>query len=201
MFSIALCESSQQDSAYMQNLLDDYELTARESLNVKYFPDAEQLLQCLQSGDYRPDLIITGIFLPGMSGIDAARTIRRYRYDAEIIFATRSTEHAIEAYELEAVQYLVKPVKSSRLFRVLDRLMSPREKYIFVRQGKTARKIPCSDILYCETLGKYQVVHTKHDELHIRITAREMKKLVHPPKYFYRLRLFIHNQYRQHNYA
>lgn len=82
MFDIALCEDNPTDAATIQNILDDYEECTGDALRVRCFPDAESLTWCVLRAGYRPDLILTDINLPGMSGVEAVRRLRDKNFPA-----------------------------------------------------------------------------------------------------------------------
>ena len=184
MYQIAVCDDSQQDSALLQNMLDDYEEALNEPMSVKSFPDAEALLGYISLNSYRPDLLLMDISLPGMSGLEAVRKLRTESFTGEVIFTTASPNYALAAYELDAKQYLMKPLNRQRFFAVLREIFQSGRKYLMVRQKRAVRKILLDDILYCETQGKHQVIHTSSEDVRVRITSGAMRRLVPPPRKF-----------------
>ena len=143
---------------------------------------AESLLSSFRSGSFRPDLLFAGILLDGMSGIDAVRELRLSGFAGEVIFITSSPDYALAAYELGARQYFVKPVDSARLFATIEHIIDGGKGSIVVKQGRALRKILLSRIMYCETQGKYQLIHTKNGTIRARMTAereREIEGLAH----------------------
>ena len=180
MYDIALCEEDSSDAAKILNILDDYEDELRRELRVRHFTDAESLIQSVTDGSYIPDIIMTGINLPGISGIEAVKKLRAGNFSGEVIFITASENYALEAWELCARQYIIKPATKDKIFSALGRIF-PARKFIIVRQRKAVRKIFLNEILYCETHGKYQAIITRSEEISVRITARDMRKLFAPP--------------------
>ena len=178
MFTIAVCENNPSDSAALQNMLDDYELANRTNFTVRTFRDAETMLEAVCSEGYAPGLLLAETSLPGMSGIEAVRRLRASGFRGEVIFTASSPDHALEAYELFARQYIMKPVDPVRLFAVLEQILSDGKGSIVVRESRAVRKIFRKDILYCETQGKHQVIHTKDEAIRVRMTAREMRELL-----------------------
>ena len=181
MHSIAICEDNPEDSALLQNLLDDYELAMNEPLYVKCFADAESMLARFSENDYRPEILFMDISLPGLSGIEAVRTLRDADFSGEIIFTTSSPDYALNAFELNARQYFTKPLSKQKVFQALEQLLSSRRDYMFIKSGRSLRKVRRSEILYCETQGKYQIIHTHSEEIKFRSSSRNMKSLCPPP--------------------
>lgn len=81
----------------------------------------------------------------------------------KIIFLTTSKEHALDAFAVEATQYLLKPVSEERIFPVLDRIMEgneeARRKYLLLRIEGRIRRVGVNDIAYCEAQGKMQYLY------------------------------------------
>ena len=184
MHHIAICEDNYIDYALLQNILDDYELAMHDSLNVKHFPDAEAMLAYFSLNDYRPEVLLMDISLPGISGIEAVRRLRSDNFSGEVIFTTHSREYALSAFEVNARQYLVKPVDKQKLFTVLEDVLHSRRNYLFIRSQRTLRRVKFRDILYCETQGKYQVIHTRSEEIRVRITSHGIRELAPTPLIF-----------------
>ena len=72
-----------------------------------------------------PDVVLMDIRMPGMDGIEAARHISKLDHPPAVVFATAYSDHALEAFETHAVDYLLKPVKQERLQAALDAAMRP----------------------------------------------------------------------------
>ena len=178
MYEIALCEDNPIDEAEILNILDDYEEHASEDFRVKCFRDAENLTLSILSGGYRPDIILTEIVLPGMSGTEAVRKISEENFSCSVIFITSPCDchdYALEAWLLKARQYLIKPLTYHKVFDALNDIL-PQRDYLVIRHKRCLRKIPFSDILYCETRGKFQAVITRSEEILVRMTAHNMKR-------------------------
>ncbi|MDO7907565.1 response regulator [Paenibacillus sp. JX-17] len=86
---------------------------------------AEALEQC---GTLQPDLIFLDIEMPGVNGLEAAGALAAGCPDAEIVFVTAHDQYAIEAYDTEAIGYLLKPVAKDKLVRVLSRYANRQAK-------------------------------------------------------------------------
>lgn len=86
-----------------------------------------------------PDLMLMDIYMPEKLGIEAARELRDMGSQSRIIFLTTSREHALEAFRVDASQYLVKPILEKQLFQVMDKLLrvmeEERKKFLLLRTG------------------------------------------------------------------
>jgi two-component system response regulator LytT len=72
--------------------------------------------------DHEPDLVLLDVQMPGLTGFEVARRLVDKRVDAQIVFVTAFDQYALEAFEVNAVDYLLKPVEPKRLEQALDRV-------------------------------------------------------------------------------
>jgi two-component system response regulator AlgR len=121
-----------------------------------------------------PDVVLLDIRMPGMDGLEAARHLNALEAPPAVIFVTAHDEHALEAFEAQAVGYLLKPVRQEKLARALQRAarvaapqllrvaeqaqLGRRRQKICARLGDQLRLIPVEDILYFAAGQKYVTV-------------------------------------------
>lgn len=164
MYLIALCDDDEADLDKTEQMLRAYENSHPETAFVlERFLRADHLLRRIRKEEYAPDVILMDIYMPKKLGIEAACELRAMGNRGRIIFLTTSREHALEAFGVEASQYLVKPVSSEQLFRVLDTFLAEEEearrKYLLLRIEGRIQRIAINDIEYCEAQGKTQFLH------------------------------------------
>ena len=104
------------------------------------------------------------MMLPGLSGIEVAKQLY---HKCCIIFITFYEKYALDAFDVDAVHYLIKPVSDERLYLALDRAIGRLEQIdhkmlTLVKAGKT-RIIDIHDILYCEVFNHQVIIHTMQD--------------------------------------
>ena len=164
MYRIALLDDETEELNKTIQILDKYESEHTESsFEVECFESADKLLGRVANEQYVPDLIIMDIYMPDKMGIDVAKELRDMGNQCKIIFLTTSKEHALDAFAVEATQYLLKPVSEERIFPVLDRIMEgneeARRKYLLLRIEGRIRRVGVNDIAYCEAQGKMQYLY------------------------------------------
>ena len=170
MYLIALCDDELTELEKTEKLLSDYE-KKHPGLDfmIRCFENADELLNLVSEENYMPDLIFMDIYMPDKKGnayplgIEAAKKLRNMNYKGKIVFLTTSKEYALEAFDVDALQYIVKPVLEDKLFSILYSLLKDieeeRKKYILLRiEGKLVR-VSLNDIVYCEAQGKTQCLY------------------------------------------
>ncbi|MFP5316654.1 MAG: LytR/AlgR family response regulator transcription factor, partial [Actinomycetes bacterium] len=139
----------------------------RRVASVTSTDSAAEALRVLQEGGI--DAVFTDIRMPGLTGLELARVLSRFRNPPPVVFITAYDEHAVDAFELNAVDYLLKPVREDRLTeavrRVLDSTVTERpadvpEDSIPVELGGVTRFVPRAEVLYVEAQGDYARLHT-----------------------------------------
>lgn len=155
--------------------------------------NATQAIELLHRQPY--DLALLDIHMPGADGLTLAQTLRTLPHPPAVVFVTAHAEHAVQAFELEAVDYLTKPVRLERLQQALqkvERLLrgrqedgtaAPEEVLLIQERGRTER-VPLAEVLYFKAELKYITVRTPAktyildgalSELEEKYTARFMR--------------------------
>lgn len=148
--------------------------------------------------EHQPDLVFLDIEMPGMTGIELLRSLPRKPL---IIFTTSEKEYAAEAFELNVVDYLVKPVTMARLLQAVDRAREILERkdadvkavqhdYLFIRDNGVLKKIQLDEVLYAEAMGDYIKIFTTARPYIVHITLKGFEENV-PPGRFMR----VHRSY------
>jgi len=131
--------------------------------------NAVQAIELLQRQGF--DLALLDIHMPGADGLTLAQTLRALSRPPAVVFVTAHAEHAVQAFELEAMDYLTKPVRLERLQAALqkvERLMAsrqgaeihlPEEVLVIQERGRTER-VPLAEVIYLKAELKYITVRT-----------------------------------------
>jgi len=118
----------------------------------------------------RFDLVLLDIHMPGLDGLELARDLRKRSSAPAVVFVTAYAAHAVTAFELEAVDYLTKPVRAERLQQALQKaerylkerrapVAEPQDVLLIQDRGRTER-VPLAEILYLKSELKYLTVRT-----------------------------------------
>jgi len=115
------------------------------------------------------DLLLLDIEMPGVSGIELTKNLRRK--SPFIIFTTGKTDYAVDAFELNVVDYLVKPIEPARFLKAIERVREALEsnkqqvevldkEFVFIKDNGVLKRIGADDILYLEAMGDYVKIFT-----------------------------------------
>lgn len=137
-------------------------------------------------GEHPVDLVFLDINMPNVTGLEFARTIPK---STLVIFTTAYTEYALDSYEVDAVDYLVKPIEPERFHKAIEKalsyhtLLSGDEKpdiqdiendYMFVKSERRYFKVNFKDILFIEGLKDYVIVQLEDQRLISRMNLKTM---------------------------
>jgi two-component system LytT family response regulator len=138
----------------------------------------------------RPDLVFLDIRMPGATGL---QVLERIQHRPRVVFTTAYAEHAVIAFELGALDYLLKPFGHDRLALAMERLRatlgSPQPPVaerlagmqegalarLFVRSGRSIVPVAASDIAWMEAMGDYVKVHTGSGEHVLHVTLAQLE--------------------------
>lgn len=167
----------------LQVLIVDDETLARSRLRtllgdctapaVQIAGEAANATQAVEQLRRTPvDLVLLDIHMPGADGLTLAQTLRTLPQSPAVVFVTAHAEHAVHAFELEAVDYLTKPVRLERLQQALQKVErqqrnhggtaaapEPQEALLIQERGRTER-VPLAEVLYFKAELKYITVRT-----------------------------------------
>lgn len=163
------------------------------------FTDAFQALEYLQTEPV--DLLFLDIKMPDITGLEFVASLQKKPL---VIFTTAYSEHAVTSFELDAIDYLLKPFSLPRFVKACNKaqeLLQLRagagsgsagaaKDYVFIKTGYEQVKVPFSQILYLEAAGNYVTFVLEDKKLLSRLTMGELQELL-PPQDFIR----VHRSY------
>jgi len=135
----------------------------------------------------RIDAVLLDIHMPGLSGFDLARALQRFEHRPALVFVTADEDGALEAFDLEAVDYLLKPVRAVRLERSISRVIDalrqtpetaapPAAELIAVTLGGTTRMIRRDDVRYVQAQGDYTRLCTAEGGFLVRVPISDLER-------------------------
>ena len=154
MIRIGICD----DEAYMLDMLAE-KVSAffkRENMEITVFPfqSGKALLDCGK----KLDIVFLDIQMGGPDGLDTAKELRSRGYSGFLIFVTVLRECVFNAFEVQAFDYLLKPIGEEcflkTMYRLLDCIKNAKNENLLIRIGYESRLIPFDDIVFCEVIDR-----------------------------------------------
>ncbi|MFG6355630.1 MAG: LytTR family DNA-binding domain-containing protein [Acetatifactor sp.] len=166
MIHIAICEDDTKYLAHLRDILCRTKILC----DITEYTCAEPLLLDLETGRKRFDLFLLDIYLPGQSGVEAARHIRALDEKAIMIFLSSSEDFYREAFDLYAFHYLIKPVDPDELTKVLqkaaDQICAPEETLHIMFRGQNT-VLRHTDITYINSFNHALYFHMRDGQEYI----------------------------------
>ncbi len=146
--------------------------------------DAEAALKAC--ADLQPDVLLLDIRMPGMDGLELARRLRATGGRTQIVFCTAFEQHAVDAWEVRASDYLLKPVSLERLKRALARareLIGERTEpaWLHARMHGETLRIALDEVLYLVAEDKYVNAQTTHGSVLLEDSLKSLEE-AHPER-------------------
>jgi len=164
-YKIAICDDAAPDREYVSRLVERWRAYSGHTVQINTFSSAESFLfHYADENDY--DILLLDIEMGAMDGVTMAKQLRKNNDAIQIVFVTGYSDYIAEGYEVDALHYLMKPVKEEKLFSVLERAtekLSKNEKVIYYKIGGEMIRIPIYRIRYADVLGNYTTIHADSD--------------------------------------
>lgn len=193
--------------------LDRVRVALEAMPNVVLAGDARSGVEALaQCAALQPDIVLLDVQMPGGSGVEVARRLQIQHNGPEIIFATAFDSYAAEAFDLDASDYLLKPIRIDRLRSAIDRAtrriaarkageriaelelvvqslthksFTPTTEFeaeIWVPRPGGASRVPIENVIWIEAARDYLLIHTGHRSFILRETMNGMSRRLDPAR-------------------
>ena len=195
MLEIAIVEDDAPDAEKLQQYLTEYFTKKQERIHIQKFSNGEQFLF---SYPHDARLIFLDIQLGRLNGIDIAHEIRKIDQNVALVFTTNLAQYVFDGYEVEALDFLVKPLTypsfSTKMDRIYTKISRTQNHLIEVHTGKTPVYIRPEDISFCETSRKKMIIHQRNGaETLCSESKAELEEKLSPYPFFSCHRSFIVN--------
>lgn len=177
MVRVAFLDDSKEDRELLAGYLERFQKEQNMPMKLSSFGSSLDFLE-EYSGGY--DVILLDVEMPGMDGMEVAKEIRRLDEMTGIIFITNMAQYAIRGYEVNAIDFIVKPVQyfnfAEKFRKALDFAGKRREREILLNDEDGIVKISVSDVYYLEKNKNYLIYHTNKGEFRERGTMHMAKE-------------------------
>ena len=179
---IAIVEDQEEEAARLAAYLDRYSKEKSCTFLISRFESGDSFLS-----RYQPiyDVVLMDIMMPGTNGLDAARELRKVDSDVTLIFVTNMARFAIRGYEVEAFDFVVKPVTYQSFMMKMDRVLAKlkneqRETHILLSLPEGKKRLSPAQIKYLEVNGHKVIYHTTQGNFPVYSSMKSAQEQLNP---------------------
>ena len=169
---IAICDDEANQIEYLSGVVTTWAKKNRHAIETKTYPSAKAfLLDYAEEKDF--DILLLDIEMPGMSGVELAKAVRKENATVQIVFITGYYEYFSDGFDVSALHYLIKPADERKLMPVLDRAVSNltyRQRAVLLSSPEGDVKVSLADIYYVESENVHVAAHTTSGVYRSRIS-------------------------------
>ncbi|MDD4689661.1 MAG: LytTR family DNA-binding domain-containing protein [Eubacteriales bacterium] len=163
---IAICDDDKDYILHITQQLAKYRIEKLSDIRWASFQTGLSLLSAIEDGEIF-DAVVLDIYMNEINGLDVAKKIRDMNKSIDIIFLTSSPLFAVDSYSVDAIDYIIKPIKEEKLHQVLDKLISQKETIsdqgIPVKDSEGGiTKVIWNQLMYMEAMGHYTLLYHRN---------------------------------------
>lgn len=165
MIHIAICDDEPHMSDALREMAAEFFRGKNRDVMISQFTSGEQLLR----SQTNIDILFLDIQMEGVNGMETARRLRRRKFKGFLIFTTVLKEMVFESFEVQAFDYLVKPIGEKQFAKTMERLLASMldagGTSLLIQRGYESIIIPSGDIVFCEVIDRKVYVHLVSSEI------------------------------------
>lgn len=176
-YKLAICDDSSADRIYIRGLTEKWAKLKNNTVEISEFSSAENFLFFYENkNDY--DILFLDVEMDKMDGVTLAKKIRSKNDTIQLIFVSGYSDYIAEGYEVDALHYLMKPVREDKFFSVLDRAeekIEKNERILYIETGNEMFRIPFYQIRYARVNANYVTIYAA-SEITVKMTLGDLEK-------------------------
>ena len=165
MLHIAICDDEKYMSDKIKAMASDFFHRKNMEIEISQFSSGKKLLEYEQA----IDILFLDIQMDGIDGMETARKLREHKFKGFLIFITVLKEMVFQSFEVQAYDYLVKPIEEKHFEKMMERLLSSMrngaEENLLVQRGYESSIIAFDDIVFCEVIDRKVYLHLASSEV------------------------------------
>lgn len=163
---ICLVDDDYTQLDYLKLIIEKWADKHNINVNLNFYHSSEEMI--FENNDSYPfDLIVLDIQMGNMNGIELAKRIRETDKTITISFISGIADFVFDGYEVQAIRYILKPVKDKQIYELLNYVSTnimKEKKYLIISISGEKKKINHEDIIYFESMGHYVILHLQNEE-------------------------------------
>ena len=177
MLHVALVEDTDRDAEQLTAFLQKFAQQNNLEIEITRFENPLLFLHGYK-GDY--DIVFMDIDMPMMSGMEAARSLRKIDQHVMLIFVTALARFALNGYEVDAFDFIVKPIQenffNAKIRRALKKLDSEQRTKLLIKSGDRSIRIYADEIIYVDIFNHVLSFHTEKEVISTRGTMKDVQE-------------------------
>lgn len=173
----AICDDELTDREVVSQYLTRWAKEHGHTITLSMFSSAESFLFNFEDNKAY-DLLLLDVEMSEINGVELAGRIRRVNREVQIIFISGYSDYISEGYDVDALNYILKPVDYEKLTKVLDKAaerIKTVERALFLETADGMVRVPLYDIVYIEVRGNYITLHTTEGESTVKETLSKIE--------------------------
>lgn len=176
LITVAIIEDEAAAAKQLTDYLKNFEKEYGESFQIDHYENAGSFLE-----PYRQvEIVFMDIQMPGINGMEGAKMLREIDPETKLIFVTNMAQYAVQGYEVDALDFVVKPVSYKdfcfKLKRAVNAVKNSRHNFIEIRIPKGIERINATDLLYVEVEQHIVRYHLRDKCLEMRGTMKTVEE-------------------------
>lgn len=165
MIRIAICDDEKSMTDKLEKMVSAFFRRKNKEIAIAKFSCGEELLNY----DKPIDILFLDIQMDGIDGMETARKLRERKFRGFLIFITVLKEMVFQSFEVQAYDYLVKPIEKSHFEATMERLFASMQNVsaanLLIQKGHESRIISLEDIVFCEIIDRKIYLHLTSSEV------------------------------------
>lgn len=177
MIVIEIADDEQKDRDLLKSYFEQLHKEVNEEFEIRVYESGDALLEAHDAGT---DIVCLDIEMQGKDGLRTAREIRKQDKDVIIIFITNMAQLAIKGYEVQALDFVVKPVSyppfALKMRNAMNIILNRKSRNIVLNTLNGMQKISTDDLYYAEVSGHYLFYHTKQGVFKQKTAMKDLEE-------------------------